>query len=74
MRQMDIEEVLEMLRRRSGASGGMGKLEGEKWFTFEHDMGWRQTHTQFLGAVRSHGECQPEIIGRRDDAHKLTQV
>jgi len=58
MRQMDIEEVLEMLRRRSGASGGMGKLEGEKWFTFEHDMGWRQTHTQFLGAVRSHGECQ----------------
>lgn len=55
MRQLDLEEVLEMMRRRK-TGGAVGKLEGERWFTFEHDAGWRQIHTQFLGAVRSHGQ------------------
>jgi hypothetical protein len=64
MRQLDLEEVLELLKRReldgsakgSGSGMALGKLEGERWFTFEHDAGWRQVHTQFLGAVRSHGQ------------------
>jgi hypothetical protein len=70
MRQLDLEEVLELLKRReqngpskgSGSGMALGKLEVERWFTFEHDAGWRQVHTQFLGAVRSHGElCFPVL-------------
>ena len=65
MRHLDLEEVLEMMRRREAGGKGMGmsvgKLEGERWFTFEHDAGWRQVHTQFLGAVRSHGGSTSKV-------------
>ncbi|KAH8082189.1 transcriptional repressor TCF25-domain-containing protein [Filobasidium floriforme] len=70
MRQLDLEEVLELLKRReldgsakgSGSGTALGKLEGERWFTFEHDAGWRQVHTQFLGAVRSHDPNQLQAL------------
>ena len=60
MREMNTDEVEERRRRHGDSSngdGGKGKGKAvEKWYTFEHDGGYRQVQMQFLGAVRSHGE------------------
>jgi hypothetical protein len=47
----DIREVHQHAQEMSGAN--------EKWFTFEHDGGYRQIQLQFLGAIRSHGQRRP---------------
>jgi hypothetical protein len=43
----DIREVHQHAENMSGAN--------ERWFTFEHDAGYRQIQLQFLGAIKSHG-------------------
>jgi hypothetical protein len=62
MREMSAEEVEERRRRHGESRGDEAKGKGkavEKWYTFEHDGGYRQVQLQFLGAVRSHGELPP---------------
>lgn len=60
MRELSPQEALDIRRRRGVVNGGrhsrgLEGMEGERWWTFEHDAAWRQVHLQFLGAVRSHG-------------------
>jgi hypothetical protein len=59
MRQLSPEEVMDLIQRR-GDTGGL--REGERWYSFEQDAGWRQVHTQFLGAVRSHGKFRMFVL------------
>ncbi|GHJ87779.1 hypothetical protein NliqN6_4181 [Naganishia liquefaciens] len=50
----DIREVHQHAQDMSGTN--------EKWFTFEHDGGYRQTQLQFLGAIRSHDPNQLQAL------------
>jgi hypothetical protein len=52
MRELSPEETEER-RNRHGVKESKA---AERWYTFEHDAGYRQVQMQFLGAVRSHGE------------------
>ncbi len=68
MREYTPAEVEDkILRRGGGQVGEGGDLLGgeeraggkggvERWFTWEHEEGWRQVQYQFLGAIRSHGK------------------
>jgi hypothetical protein len=53
MHEMGSEQVLDVYDRR----GWEQTDRGEKWYTFKHSPAWREIERQFLGAVRSHGEC-----------------
>ncbi|KAL7422905.1 hypothetical protein Q5752_002202 [Cryptotrichosporon argae] len=50
MRELPAKDVNEIYGRRGWEQGD----RGEKWFDFEHALGWREIQRQFLGAVRSH--------------------
>ncbi|KAJ9102582.1 hypothetical protein QFC21_002983 [Naganishia friedmannii] len=50
----DIREVHQHAEEMSGAN--------EKWFTFEHDAGYRQIQLQFLGAIKSHDPNQLQAL------------
>ncbi|KAI5453261.1 hypothetical protein NCC49_006284 [Naganishia albida] len=50
----DIREVHQHAENMSGAN--------ERWFSFEHDAGYRQIQLQFLGAIRSHDPNQLQAL------------
>ncbi|TYJ53218.1 hypothetical protein B9479_006141 [Cryptococcus floricola] len=58
MREMTAEEVEETCDRRDRDLVD----KGENWFTFEHIGVWREVERQFMGAVRSHGEFNPNQL------------
>lgn len=49
--ESEINDIREVHQHAEGMSGA-----NERWFTFEHDAGYRQIQLQFLGAIRSHGQ------------------
>jgi hypothetical protein len=51
MREMTDNEVVGVYKRK----GLEHADKGEKWFTYEHSMGWREVEQQFIGATQSHG-------------------
>ncbi|KAJ9111726.1 hypothetical protein QFC19_001087 [Naganishia cerealis] len=50
----DIRNVHQHAEEMSGAN--------ERWFTFEHDAGYRQIQLQFLGAIKSHDPNQLQAL------------
>jgi hypothetical protein len=57
--ESEINDIREVHQHAEGMSGA-----NERWFTFEHDAGYRQIQLQFLGAIRSHGELVETCSGR----------